>query len=46
MKRHLVLLVLFTGWLLVVVGGESVASGADSVANIASNTAFTEHLAQ
>jgi len=45
MKRHLVLLVWFTGWLLPVVGGGSLVVGADITASTASN-AFAEHLAQ
>lgn len=36
----------FTGWLLAVVGGGSLAAGADLATNTSANTAFTEHLAQ
>jgi hypothetical protein len=37
---------LFTGWLLAVVGGRSLAFGADVASSTASNAAFAEHLAQ
>jgi hypothetical protein len=48
MKHHVMHQVLFTGWLLALVGGGSLVFGADFPANTASpsNGVFAEHLAQ
>lgn len=46
MKVRFVFPIWFPGWLLAVVGGGSLAFGADFAVSTASNAAFAEHLAQ